>query len=54
MDRKSFYNDIAKTNIMPDGMQNPVKYEDYALYMVLKDKPAKTKEDKYKIEDVLE
>lgn len=54
MDKNSFYNEIAITNTLPDGVQNPIKYEDYALYMVLKDKPKETNEKKYNIKDVLE
>lgn len=55
MKRDSFYNEIAKTNTMPDGMLNSIKYEDYALYIALKDKPVDKKhEKKYDIEDTLE
>lgn len=54
MKKNSFYNEIAQTNILPDGIQNSIKYEDYALYMVLKDKPKDINEKKDNIYDILE
>ncbi|WP_425446310.1 hypothetical protein [Dethiothermospora halolimnae] len=35
----SLYNKIAQNNIMSDGMLSEVNYGDFALMMVLKDKP---------------
>lgn len=37
--KESFYNKIASTNIMSDGMLKEVSYGDFALMMALKDKP---------------
>ncbi len=40
---KSFLNDISQTNIMPKGMVYPVNYNDYALLMIMRDKPKENK-----------
>lgn len=38
-------NSISQSNIMSDAMLNEVSYGDYALLMVLKDRPIESKKD---------
>lgn len=53
-DNNNFYKDLYHANIMPDGLLNPVSYQDYALMMVLKDKDLKDNHVKYDFKDIKE
>lgn len=53
-DNNNFYKDLYQANIMPDGLLNPVSYQDYALMMVLKDKEIDNDRPKYDFKDIKE